>query len=1110
MPDSSEIRIQSLAISGNEDDRFDVLISYSRDLPDGTVESRLLSYVKEHPDSTNANFFNQNGHFEILADGDSYSDIQVSDDIVWWQQHNGRATEVVAAVKDSNASVAQFWSKPFQVTSSANLESDAIIAIDPSVSGGGLIAVYHVQPPANPNDPLEPPVGTSAGIPTSANVGSPLFTVSPEITIDGPMVSETGERGTIGQTTTATARIRNTGLVGDNVTISYYGGPDGNVLQGFETTFLGSNAVFDASFDFPIAAGVNTLRIEALLGAGSSNTEVYGAHDNSAQIVVEGFNDLAITFYALTNEQPVAGETIDVFAVLQNFGASPQTFAVEFAARNINDPQQDMILDTLIVTLAGDTFSSRTASWTVPNSGGEYELVTRIDTQDVVLESIEHNNQRRMKVRVVPDLSFQCPPLDDNCLETPPSINVFGTSGISNGELQFVVHNNGSTELTSVPLEIHRSRNGGPFVFHRSLEIESIAAHESRFIELGVDVLDGRSTFQIVIDPNLQIDEPRFNNVAYVDVEFRGLADFSPGVPILERPSISGRDNVVRTTIHNLGIADERDVLVEVFAVTTLLDLPIRRLIGSMRVPTIAALDHHDVRIPIATQELLGPLEIVVQVNRNHDNVERTDTNNHSYLFSDWTTLPPKIAFVADRLDGQTELFRSSGDNGSGTALLKNIGGSQSSEPRELTVVGEDLYFAATGADGEVELFRTTNQGSTTRVKDIAGPLSSKPHELTEYDGLLFFVATGPDGNTELYKSDGTNTGTTRVKNLSGSTSSDPMGLTVMGDALYFSAASNTGERELYRSDGSGPGTYRVANLYGPSVSANPDELTVVQDTLYFVAETPNDGRQLHKSDGTHAGTTLVATIDHLTPEALTPLWDDLYFRGVASDNTAELWKTDGTQGGTYEVRDLYGTTDADPNELIAFDGKLLFVANTANGQREVHVTDGSYSGTDILVDLHGAISARPQNLTVAGGLLFFSAIGFDGERELYTSDGTPTGTIRIKDIGGPVSSSPRNFSPVGSELYFSATMSNGEEELFRSDGTAQGTYLVKNLAGSPAPREIVAFDYIQPQELVEHSDYTVSLAVVFAPQMESVKRRTPIYPRLVARLFEQIGQEAT
>ncbi|MEM7313604.1 MAG: GEVED domain-containing protein, partial [Planctomycetota bacterium] len=152
---------------------------------------------------------------------------------------------------------------------------------------------------------------------------------------------------------------------------------------------------------------------------------------------------------------------------------------------------------------------------------------------------------------------------------------------------------------------------------------------------------------------------------------------------------------------------------------------------------------------------------------------------------------PTKFVFVGTRDDNQVELFRSDGER-EGTSLLKNVGGSQSSEPHELTVVGDTLFFAATGANGQTELFRTLSNGNTRRVKNI-GTTSSNPHDLIEFGGTLFFVATGEDGNTELYKSNGFAPNTVRVKNLSGSVSSEPDELVVMNDQLYFVATSDTG-----------------------------------------------------------------------------------------------------------------------------------------------------------------------------------------------------------------------------------------------------------------------------------------------------------------------------
>ncbi|MEM7312902.1 MAG: choice-of-anchor Q domain-containing protein, partial [Planctomycetota bacterium] len=379
-----------------------------------------------------------------------------------------------------------------------------------------------------------------------------------------------------------------------------------------------------------------------------------------------------------------------------------------------------------------------------------------------------------------------------------------------------------------------------------------------------------------------------------------------------------------------------------------------------------------------------------------------------------------EIAFAGSRSDDQVELFRSNG-LATGTNLLKNIGGRQSSSPRELTVVGDNLFFAATGADGEVELFKTQPNGTTSRVKDLAGPISSNPHELIDYNGTLHFVATGPDGETELYRSNGINTGTVRVKNLSGSASADPQELTIFDNRIFFTALSDTGERELYFSDSTGPGTTRLVNLYGQSTSSNPSDLTVIGDTLYFVATTPGGDRELHKTDGTAAGTGIVADlVGDSQPHELTEFAGTLYF--VATENgQTELYSSDGTSGGTVQVADLSGSVSAVPRELTVAGGQLFFTANTSDMQQELHATDGTT--TSLVTDLHGATNAFPQGLTAFESTLYFSAVGNDLERELYTSDGTAAGTVRIKDIAGTTSSSPHNMTAVGDLLYFAATL---------------------------------------------------------------------------------------
>src|SRR5439155_13958521 len=115
-----------------------------------------------------------------------------------------------------------------------------------------------------------------------------------------------------------------------------------------------------------------------------------------------------------------------------------------------------------------------------------------------------------------------------------------------------------------------------------------------------------------------------------------------------------------------------------------------------------------------------------------------------------------------------------SADDGTGPTLWKSDGTQAGtmrvtaalSSPRELTVLGNALYFSADDGLNGRELWKTDVNGSTVQVKDIAPgtvsiggiqvPRSSSPTGLTVFNNTLYFSADDGMSGIELWKSDGT------------------------------------------------------------------------------------------------------------------------------------------------------------------------------------------------------------------------------------------------------------------------------------------------------------------------------------------------------------------
>jgi ELWxxDGT repeat protein len=152
------------------------------------------------------------------------------------------------------------------------------------------------------------------------------------------------------------------------------------------------------------------------------------------------------------------------------------------------------------------------------------------------------------------------------------------------------------------------------------------------------------------------------------------------------------------------------------------------------------------------------------------------------------------------------ELWRTDG-TAAGTRIVRDLwDGSGSSNPRLLTKMGGDLYFAAFDAFAGVgfgeELWRT--DGTTTdtlRVRDInPGLPGARITDIATYeDRLLFFGADDGESGVELWISDGATSGTSLLQDLRpGPESARPEGFAVLDNRLFFTADDGFRGRELW------------------------------------------------------------------------------------------------------------------------------------------------------------------------------------------------------------------------------------------------------------------------------------------------------------------------
>ena len=322
-----------------------------------------------------------------------------------------------------------------------------------------------------------------------------------------------------------------------------------------------------------------------------------------------------------------------------------------------------------------------------------------------------------------------------------------------------------------------------------------------------------------------------------------------------------------------------------------------------------------------------------------------------------------------------------------------------------------------------------------TLLRDIApGTKGSTPRACVEFDGKSFFVAS-PAGNGVswyLFRTDGTAGGTAQF-------GGNPVGreLGRAGQRLFYSAQTPAAGMELWSSDGVGPGAM-VADLYPGATGAQPSGFVPLGDRLAFFA-TLAAGLRLCVSDGTAAGTLDLAGASSQSAAAISG-W--LFFAGA----DGELWKTDGTPAGTALVKDIRtGPGASSPSQLLAYQGRIWFLADDGFSGAELWYSDGTPLGTALFLDITpGNGGSAIRGLTIAGGQMFF-AIG----TRLYVTSGFVGGTKEV--VANPPfflanASGLRPLIALGTSVYFAGNNPSWGTELWRSDGTAPGTWMVKDI----------------------------------------------------------------
>ena len=333
--------------------------------------------------------------------------------------------------------------------------------------------------------------------------------------------------------------------------------------------------------------------------------------------------------------------------------------------------------------------------------------------------------------------------------------------------------------------------------------------------------------------------------------------------------------------------------------------------------------------------------------------------------------------------------------------------GAQSSNPHDLVIFNNELYFGAN--DGLVgdELWKRPNNfsfgGAQLAVDIRPGAAGSEIDNLIVVGNELFFTANDGTNGNELWKMS-TSGARSLVRDIApGAASSSPDGLMTIGNRLFFTANDGVTGRELWTSDGSAGGTMLVSNLGAGALSSSPKYITNVNGDLYFAADSNVDG--------------------------VNELWRTAsFFTGQISQSISQPISID------------------NPTQLFNYNGTLVFTATSTGVGREFWKVDNSTLTGVLVSDVSvGGFSSSPNSFVTLGNTLYFVATVTNPT--LFKSDGTTAGTIST----GRALNNPGPLVNIGGKLYFGRG-----NELQSFDGT---TFEVLTEWASPGKADsIVAF----------------------------------------------------
>ena len=386
------------------------------------------------------------------------------------------------------------------------------------------------------------------------------------------------------------------------------------------------------------------------------------------------------------------------------------------------------------------------------------------------------------------------------------------------------------------------------------------------------------------------------------------------------------------------------------------------------------------------------------------------------------------VFFVADTNNEGRELWVTEGTPAS-TKLVKNIATVWAdSNIAEMTpAFGKLIFVASTPNDRELWVSDGTAAGTNMLVDLVPGNLSSDPKELTRLGNQILFQAKNASGDVELYITDGTATGTQLLMDIGSGYSSTPHQLTRVGDHVAFIVyrdASKTGT-DLWKTDGTVAGTQFVSGVDAAAYAGPQKHMVAWGDTLLFNAQSLTS-KGLWQSDLTTAGTSELFTFANAEIKQITPVGNRVFFECQAS-----LFVTTSTPASAINLTtNIAAGSPAYPGSITPFDQGVAFTVNFSNlvYAKELYYSNGTVPGTAIVCDVtpeYGSglspvpTGSEPAELTWVNGDLFYvasapSSVG----REVFRSI-QPGGYVQDLGLSGAGHQITANPALLGGQVTF-------------------------------------------------------------------------------------------